>query len=154
MELSAAMRDLSHNLHPAVLKHAGLVAALQSGCFRFGKQQGIPTTCEAEEVGAISDEVALCLYRIAHEALSNVARHAHAGHVHVRLSEKSNNLELTVADDGVGFDPPLAANHLGLVSAQERARLLNGSLTIESTKGHGTIVRALVPMSQVRTKQA
>lgn len=154
MELSAAMRDLSHDLHPAVLKHAGLVAALHSGCFRFSKQQGIQTICEAEDVGEVSEEVALCLYRIANEALSNVARHAQAAHVQVRLIENSSKLELTVADDGVGFDPPLAAKHLGLVSAQERARLLNGSLTIESTKGYGTVVRATVPMSPARTQPA
>ncbi len=146
LELSAAMRDLSHNLHPAALKHAGLVAALNSGCVRFGKQQGIEVTCEAENIGNISDEIALTVYRIAQEALSNVARHAGARNVQLRLTNRSSALELMVADDGNGFDPRLAQGHLGLFSATERARLVNGTVTIESVIGKGTVVRAMVPV--------
>jgi signal transduction histidine kinase len=145
LELSAAMRDLSHNLHPAVLKHAGLVAALHSVCARFGKQQGINVTCEAENVGEIPDEIALTLYRIAQEALSNIARHARARTVQLKLTNRFSSLELIVADDGTGFDPRVAQRHVGLFSAKERARLVNGTVTIDSAIGRGTVVRAVVP---------
>ncbi|HEY0304441.1 MAG TPA: MASE1 domain-containing protein [Longimicrobiales bacterium] len=146
LELSASMRDLSHNLHPAVLKHAGLVAALNSSCTRFGKQQAIEVICHADDVGEVQDEVALTLYRIAQEALSNIARHAQARHVDVKLSHENSSLELTIADDGRGFDPRIVQRHVGLFSAKERARLVNGTVTIESAVGKGTVVRAVVPM--------
>jgi signal transduction histidine kinase len=105
-------------------------------------------------VGEVSDEVALCLYRIAQEALSNVARHAQARRVAVRLANRSSYIELTVADDGQGFDTSLALKHVGLFSAEERARLVNGWVTIESASGHGTVVRAVVPIHHGRSETA
>ena len=146
LELSASMRDLSHTLHPAVLKHAGLVAALNSSCTRFGKQQAIEVSCHADDVGEINDEIALALYRIAQEALSNVARHARAQHVVVKLATQHSMLELTITDDGTGFDPRVVQRHVGLFSAKERARLVNGTVSIESAVGKGTVVRAVVPL--------
>jgi signal transduction histidine kinase len=146
MELSAAMRELSHNLHPAVLKHTGLAGALRGLCDHFSKQQGIQVTCSAEVSEDLTDEVALCLYRIAQEALSNVARHARAKHVQVTLVHRAAFLELTVRDDGTGFEPGAVYKHLGLFSIKERARLVNGTVTIDSARGYGAMVRAIVPI--------
>jgi PAS domain S-box-containing protein len=144
-ELAVGMRDLSHSLHPAALKHAGLLAALKSGCARFAEQQDIDVVCEADSVGEISDDVALCLYRIAQEALSNIARHAQARHVEVKLTRNVALVELSVVDDGIGFNPELAFKHVGLFSADERARLVDGRVIVESWIGKGTTLRAIVP---------
>jgi signal transduction histidine kinase len=100
------------------------------------------------------DEVALCLYRIAQESLSNVARHAKAKHVQLTLVRRSPFLELTVRDDGTGFEPGTVYKHLGLFSIKERARLLNGTVTIDSARGYGTMVRAVVPVLDVRSTPA
>ena len=154
MELSAAMRELSHNLHPSVLKHAGLGGALRGLCDHFAKQQAIQVNCSADVPEDMPDEVALCLYRIAQESLSNVARHAKAKHVQLTLVRRSPFLELTVRDDGAGFEPAAVYKHLGLFSIKERARLLNGTVTIDSARGYGTMVRAVVPLLDARNNPA
>ena len=92
-------------------------------------------------------EASLCLFRVAQEALSNAARHAHASAVTVLLSPSGKGLQLAVSDNGSGFDPEGSRQHasLGLASMRERVRLLRGELDIESTPGRGTTVVAWVP---------
>ena len=91
--------------------------------------------------------VALCLFRVAQEALSNVVRHAAANFATLRLRQADGGLSLAVSDDGVGFDRETLEKgmRLGLLSMRERVRLVNGTLDMESAPGHGTAILAWVP---------
>jgi two-component system, NarL family, sensor histidine kinase UhpB len=129
--------------------HAGLVTALRAFCEQFKRLHSIEITYSYDaELGHVAGEGALCLYRISHEALRNVARHADAGHVVVALSGTADSLQLLITDDGKGFD--LAATRgkgsgLGLVSIDERVRLLGGSVHIETHPRGGTLMRVRIP---------
>ena len=108
-------------------------------------------TCTAEgDFGAITPDAALCVYRIAQEALRNVIAHAGASGVEVRLLQMGHDAQITIADDGRGFD---AANRgerdtgLGLVSMSERARIIGGTVSIVSARQQGTRVQATIPMN-------
>ncbi len=146
--MGSDVRQLSHQLHPALLQEAGLPAALSSYCGEFSKTRSIPVSCEAEpSVNDLSPGAALALYRIAQEALGNAAKHAKATAIRVRLTRDANIVRLTVSDDGVGFAPNGAgiSDGVGLVNMRERVRQLDGRLQVESERGRGTTVRAEVP---------
>ena len=148
IELAEDIRLLSHDLHPAALKHAGLVDAVRSHCREFARQQPIDVVVEADGDLAISDSTtALCLYRVVQEALRNIAKHANARQVHVTLRRVEEEVQLAVADDGNGFD--LAKAHelgggLGLRSIEERVRLVGGRLSIDTAPRLGTTLTVRV----------
>ena len=147
--LSEEIRHLSHELHPGVLQHAGLVAALQGDCAEFGSQHGIDVTFHADAgLEDIPTDVALCLYRVAQEALHNMARHAGARQAEVALTRSDDILELRIADDGQGFDLAAARRHggLGLISIDERVRLVQGGVQIVTEPRRGTELRVRVPL--------
>jgi signal transduction histidine kinase len=147
--LSEAIRHLSHELHPGVLQHAGLVAALQGDCAEFGSQHGIDITFHADTgLEEIPTDVALCLYRVAQEALRNIARHAGARQAEVALTRSDDILELRIADDGQGFDLAAAQRRggLGLTSIDERVRLVQGGVRIVTEPRRGTELRVRVPL--------
>jgi len=146
--LSDDVRRMASQLHPSVVEHLGLAAALRSHCAEFAAREGIPI--EFEERGlpeALSPEVALCLYRIAQEALHNLARHACATRGSVTLAGDRDAVELSITDDGTGFDPQAARalGGLGLLSMEERARLAGGALSIYSSPGQGTRIEVRLP---------
>jgi len=148
IQVGAEIRQLSHELHPAVLQEAGLPVALSSYCEEFDKLRGIPIAYQADEsVEDLSPGAALCLYRIVQEALGNVAKHAQAKQVQVRLTRFEDRVCLVVSDDGVGFNPDGSGKSegLGLINMRERVRQLNGTFEFESKPGHGTTVKAEVP---------
>ena len=148
IEVGTEIRQLSHELHPAVLQEAGLPAALSLYCEEFGRLRGIPIAYQADEsVEELSPGAALCIYRIAQEALGNVAKHAKAKQVQVRLTRSDSRVCLVVSDDGVGFnrDGSGKSGGLGLINMRERVRQLNGAFEFESEPGHGTTVKAEVP---------
>ena len=95
----------------------------------------------------IPPETALCLYRVAQEALRNVVKHSGSRHASVELSGTADAIRLRVADDGVGFDPGLAAGAggLGLVSMRERLNLVGGEIAIDSRPAGGTRLAVRVP---------
>ena len=134
--LAQNVRHLSHDLHPTVLRHAGLVTALTSYCAELERSHGIVLTCSAEgDFASIAPEVALCLYRIAQEALRNVVAHAGASRADVRLLRTGDDVEMTIADDGKGFDVagsleagqgPRAGQHHGAGPARGRHRQRRG----------------------------
>ena len=97
------------------------------------------------------EDTALCLYRIAQEALNNAVRHSGRTAARVELAREGSELRLVIADDGVGFDPEtMCANgSLGLVSMGERARFVNGRLSVESHAGKGTRVEVRVPIKRI-----
>ena len=147
--LAQNVRHLSHDLHPTVLRHAGLLAALTSYCAELERVHGTALMCSAEgDFASIAPEVALCLYRIAQEALRNVIAHAGASRVDVRLLRTGDIVEITIADDGKGFDVARSLERgkgLGLVSITERARLAGGTVSVVAEPNKGTRVRAQVP---------
>ena len=149
MDLADVIRNLSHELHPGVLQHVGLAAALNGHCAEVGRQYPIEVTFSAVDVrDGIPQEVALCLYRVAQEALRNIAAHAAAHKAQVTLRSSEKGLEMVIADDGQGFDLAGAreAGGLGLISLDERVRLIGGSLSISTEPQHGTEVRVEVPL--------
>jgi PAS domain S-box-containing protein len=153
IELADTIRAISHDLHPGVLEHAGLVAAVEARCTEFGRQHAIDITFQLPaELGAVPPEVALCLYRVTQEALRNISAHARAERVHVALASGDYTLTLTISDDGRGFDVEQARflGGLGLISLDERVRLVNGTLSIDTGRGRGTSVRVDVPLRMNR----
>ena len=143
-----AIRHLSHELHPGVLQHAGLVAALKDHCAEFGRQHAIEVALSAADFDAIPQDIALCLYRVAQEALRNIAAHAGARQARVALRPTADGLELTITDDGQGFDLAAARRRggLGLISLDERVRLIGGSVRINTQRQRGTELRVEIPL--------
>jgi signal transduction histidine kinase len=131
----------------------GLVDALRSECASLEQRDGIAVKFDAREVPAdLPRRVALCVYRVAQEALRNVARHARSSEASVLLVATVRELVLSVRDRGVGFD--VSAPHksgLGLESMRERARLIRARLTVRSRPGGGTQVTVRVPLQRSRT---
>jgi signal transduction histidine kinase/ligand-binding sensor domain-containing protein len=148
IQIGADIRHISHELHPALLQESGLPAALSSYCEEFSKVRGMPVSCESDEnVKELSPGSALCLYRIAQEALGNAAKHSRAKKVEVRLSRCDGRVSLSVSDDGVGCDPGQIGKlgGLGVISMRERVLQLDGTFEFDSAPGHGTTVRATIP---------
>ena len=139
--LAQNVRHLSHDLHPTVLRHAGLVAALTSYCAELVRLRGPVLTCSAEgDFAEVAPEVALCLYRTAQEALRNVVAHSGASRADVRLLRSGDYAEITIADDGKGFDVARSLERgkgLGLVSIRERVRLAGGTVSFEAEREAG-----------------
>jgi len=147
VQLAESVRRISHQLHPAVLQHAGLVSALRAYCDEFGALTGIQVALRAEgSFDHLPPLVALGLYRIVQEALQNVAKHAQVTNAEVVLEYVGGMLCLTIADRGVGMElhPEQPPAGLGLISIKERARLLNGVVTIQSKPNQGTTITVKV----------
>jgi signal transduction histidine kinase len=149
--LAEQIRHVSHDLHPASLQHLGLVVALRGFCGEFEKLQAVAVTYNANpDIGPVDVEIALCLYRVAQEVLRNVAKHAGARQVGVELVRTADRIELTIADDGKGFDlvgTRVKGPGLGLVSIDERVRLLGGRVRIDTQPQGGTQVQVRIPLS-------
>lgn len=148
IDLADVIRNLSHELHPGVLQHVGLAAALNGYCAEVGRQQIDATFSAVDGLDGIPQDVALCLYRVAQEALRNIAAHAGAHKAQITLRSIEDGVELVIVDDGEGFDlaEVRRLGGLGLISLDERVRLIGGSLTINTEVEHGTEVRVQVPL--------
>jgi len=142
------VRDLAVRLRPGVLDRLGLVDALEWYTADFERRTGITCFFEHDGVPTLQDNVATAAYRIAQEALTNVARHAQASLVSVALKAQDGLLTLTVSDNGRGFDLAKLAEDdgLGIAGMQERAGLVKGKLTVQSLAGEGTKVYLTVPL--------
>jgi signal transduction histidine kinase len=151
VRLSEDVHALSRQLHPSILDDLGLVGALCSECACFSRRERIRVVYLPEEVPAsVPREGALCLYRVAQEALRNVAKHAAVKEASVSLAVIGSELVLRVQDKGLGFDP--AGQHsgpgLGLSSMRERALLVQAVLSIASAPGQGTTIELRVPLDR------
>ena len=148
--LANDIRNLSHELHPSVLRHAGLAVALADYCAALERQHRITITFAAEgDFASASTDTALCLYRITQEALRNVVNHAKATRADVRLRRIDDRADLTIVDDGCGFD--IAKRHgqgLGLVSIDERVRLAGGTVSMVTEANKGTRVHVQIPVNE------
>jgi two-component system sensor histidine kinase UhpB len=137
--------DLARRLRPTALDDLGLAAAVAGLVERLGEGE-IEAAIEVEgDFAELSDDAGLVVYRVAQEALSNVARHSGAGHVAVKLRHDAAGTELTVVDDGRGFAFAESERGLGIGGMRERALLVGGELTIESRPDAGTTVRLTIP---------
>ena len=148
IKVGTDIRHISHELHPALLQEAGLPAALSAYCEEFSKVRGLPVSCEADEsVGELSPGAALCLYRIAQEALGNAAKYSGSKKVRVRLIRANGSVCLSVSDDGVGCTPDelRRSGGLGVINMRERVLQLRGTFEFDSAPGCGTTVKAEVP---------
>jgi signal transduction histidine kinase len=145
--LGEDLRTLSHELHPGVLQHAGIVAALKSYSMEFERRAGMRTRFEASEsFSDLDPETSLCLYRVAQEALTNAGRHSNASDVVVKLTRANRHFNLSVRDNGAGFEASQRTGRgLGLQSIDERVRLRNGRTVIVSRPGQGTMVTVSMP---------
>jgi PAS domain S-box-containing protein len=152
-DLAVQIRQLSHQLHPEVLEELGLIAALESHVAEIGDEEGIAIRfSSAVNTEPIPQDVAVCLYRVALEAVRNVSMHSGARSADVTLKEVEHHLVLEVSDSGKGFDVEKVRNGsgLGLASSEERVRVLRGSLEIRSNSKAGTRLTARVPMMRTQ----
>jgi len=152
-DLQARVRNLSLELRPSILDDFGLWATLEWQFERFAARTGIQIDFDGETSGArFAPAIETAGYRIVQEALTNVARHAAVDRVAVQARHHDGVLQLTVEDEGTGFDATAARSntaHFGLMSMHERAALLGGVVTVKSQPGRGTRVSAELPATPV-----
>lgn len=147
------IRVLAQQLRPSVLDDLGLQAAFRWLAEDVRQRLQLPVELHIEQIeqvlqgNAQSAIYETTLFRIAQESLTNVARHAHAQHVTISLTQKPGQLCLRIADDGNGFDPSMQRQGLGLLNMRERAALLGGTIHIEAQPGHGTTIEAVLPFA-------
>jgi two-component system sensor histidine kinase UhpB len=150
-----AIRNLSIDLRPSALDDLGLLPALRWYIKEY--QQKFPFTVDFEAKGfkgRLPAEMETALYRIVQEALTNIAKHAHAQNVSIVVVEDASTVSATITDDGQGFDMsqiqktpgPGQERGWGLVGMYERTHLLDGTLTIDSAPGVGTTIRSCIPV--------
>ncbi len=146
--ISEDVHSLAYQLHSSVLEELGLGEALRTACERLRRRSRVEVSLDLDpNVVDPGKDAGLCLFRVAQEALNNVARHSHALSVSVTLRQMDGGVLLAVRDDGAGFDTagPRPPRSLGLASMRERVRLVNGTLDIESAHGRGAAIVAWVP---------
>lgn len=145
---------VSRNLRPTTLDQLGLVAALRQACREFTARSGVPIKVACARLSTrLPPDGELTLYRILQEALRNIEKHAKARHVRMRLSQEGMFAKLTIADDGVGFDPVrrgirgAGKGGFGLLGMRERALFAGGDLELKSSHGSGTVIEINVPLT-------
>jgi two-component system sensor histidine kinase UhpB len=139
------VRTIARRLRPDALDALGLSSALAALGAGFERRAGVRVERDLSQVVAVSPEEELVLYRVAQEALTNVARHADASCVQVALRERADGVELVVCDDGIGMAEEVVGSSQGIRGMRERAMLVGARLSIESRPGGGTTVRLVIP---------
>jgi signal transduction histidine kinase len=142
------LRDLSHGLRPTVLDNLGLLAGLELLAEKVAKRTGMVVSVEGETGRRWPANVETTLYRIVQEALNNVAKHARASTVRIKLLSTASKIACSVCDDGLGFDwqPHAGAQGLGLLGIRERLNALGGSLEVDTGPRRGTTLVADIPL--------
>jgi PAS domain S-box-containing protein len=152
--ISSDVQALSHELHSSKLQLLGVVAAMRGFCSELSTQQQVEIDFSHASVPpAVPPDVSLCLFRVMQEALHNAVRHSGVRHFEVMLQGEAGALLLTVRDEGLGFNPEVAArgSGLGLTSMRERLKLVGGELSIDTHARRGTAIVATVPLAEPRT---
>jgi PAS domain S-box-containing protein len=148
-EIATDVQALSHRLHSSKLEYLGLAAAARSFCKELSGQGKVEVQFNHSAVpSSIPKEVSLCLFRVLQEALQNAIKHSGVRLFYVNLRGTPDGLELTVSDDGMGFDEQegFSRQGLGMVSMRERLQMVHGVLKVKTQPGAGTIISARVPL--------
>jgi signal transduction histidine kinase len=140
------IRSLAYSLRPPMLDLLGINLTIKQLCFDFSNQTGLIIRYTGEELPSLNDELAISLYRLVQEALTNVVKHAHAKHAWVKLRLTKSEIELSILDDGRGFDQANTQAGIGLNGMEERLKLLNGRKQIESTTERSTLLKFYLPL--------
>jgi PAS domain S-box-containing protein len=150
-EIGSDIQALSHRLHSSKLEYMGLKVAATGFCNELSVQHKVKVDFHSEDIPkTLHKEISICLFRVLQEALQNAVKHSGAKHFEVSLKGAGNEIELSVHDSGIGFDPEeaMSGHGLGLTSMKERLKLVDGQLSIDSrNRGIGTTIRARVPLS-------
>jgi PAS domain S-box-containing protein len=147
-EITNDIHGLSHRLHSSALDYLGLAPALQKLVSEFAARHGIAIEFQHGALPApLPSDVALCLFRVTEESLTNIAKHSRAKSARVHVNGASDGIHLTVEDSGSGFDPDGLEGRagLGFVSMRERLRVLRGTVRVHSAPTHGTKIDVWVP---------
>lgn len=148
-------RRIIEDLRPSLLSNLGLVPALERLVEEHRQRTSGRVTSDIDSEIDLPEDMALVIYRIAQEALTNVQKYASASSVHVALRRLPNHLELRVSDDGAGFEPTaVSASRQGLAGMRHRLMSIRGALQVDSAPGRGTVITARVPLDEVEAAQA
>ncbi len=147
-----SVRDLAMGLRPSMLDDLGLEPALRWQAREFERRSGVAASIETDgDLGNLSESLRTCIYRVVQESLTNCARHAQASNVRITVHGSKDRINLTIQDDGKGFDPKsLGRRGLGLIGMEERVRKLGGALAIYSQSlqsPKGTVVKVELPFA-------
>jgi PAS domain S-box-containing protein len=138
-ELVVDVHNLSHQLHSSKLQHLGLSAALREVCQQLGSQHHIQINLSTGPLPeSLPEQFSLCFYRVAQEGLANAVKHSGASRVDVSLTYERGVLHLRIRDFGVGFEPKVPGNGIGLVTMQERLKIIGGVLRFQALPEGGT----------------
>jgi signal transduction histidine kinase len=148
------VQRISSELRPKILDSLGLVEALRWQVGEFTKRTGIPVAFHpGEDIPSLPEVTTVGLYRIVQESLTNIARHAHATQVIIEIQNRSGSLHIQVRDNGKGFSMELLhhPDSLGLLSLQERARMIGGTVDVQSSPGSGTLIDLALPVTELNS---
>lgn len=146
-EVASSIQALSHTLHSSKLEYLGLRTTLKSFCEEFAQQQKAQVDFRGNSQTSLPLDTSLSLLRVLQEALHNSLKHSGTRKFEVELFEDRNSIHLIVRDLGIGFNPPaMKGRGLGLISMQERMKLVKGALSIDSQPMRGTTIHAVVPV--------
>jgi PAS domain S-box-containing protein len=149
-EICCDIQDISHQLHSSKLQYLGIAAAARIFCEEFSEHEKIKIDFHSMDIPpVVPHDISLCLFRVLQEALHNAAKHSGVPDLEVNLSGASGEIQLTVRDSGIGFDPAevMKGNGLGLVSIRERVGLVGGTFSIFSRPHSGTVISVRIPIS-------
>ena len=137
-ELATDIHELSHELHSSKLRHLGLPAALKELARKTSSQQGLRVDFHAGALPKnLSPELALCLFRVGQEALSNVIKYSRTHTVEINVTRTNGRIVLKIKDFGIGFEPEVSSSGIGLSTMRERLRMFGGNLLVNSSPGKG-----------------
>jgi len=148
-KIATDLQALSHELHSSKLELLGAAVAMKGFCREYAEQQRVEISCEMRDLPSnLSPDIALCLFRVLQEALRNAIRHSGVKRFDVRSWGTPDEIHLTISDSGSGFELEATRNSrgLGLVSMEERLKLVKGTLSIDSQTNRGTTIHARVPI--------
>jgi signal transduction histidine kinase len=156
-EIAADIHALSHKLHSSRVELLGMVRAMKKLSEEFARQRQVEVAFSSAGVPQlVPPEIGLCLFRVLQEALQNAVKHSGARRIEVRVSAENGDIHLFVSDAGGGFDIAKTRERrgLGLLSMDERMKMVGGSLTIDSAPGRGTRLEARAPLGTARAQRA
>jgi PAS domain S-box-containing protein len=149
-EICGDIQAISHRLHSSKLQYLGIAAAAKIFCKEFSEHEKLEIDFNSVDIPpAVPDNISLCLFRVLQEALHNAAKHSGVSRLEVNMRAASSEIQLTIRDRGVGFDPEEVSKRrgLGLISIRERVGLVGGTFSILSKPQSGTEIRVRVPLS-------